>query len=79
LFGSTCVGCGWSGGGGVVLSATFAGLVGFTGMGIASVLGVSTVCGAGGAGAGEGVSVERTLSGFAMGLGGSGSVLTMVA
>ncbi len=77
--GSTLMGCGWSGGAAVVLSATFTGLVGLTGMGMASGLGASTVLGVGATGAGEEVSVARMLFCSLGGLGGSGSELTMVA
>jgi hypothetical protein len=47
LVGSTLIGCGCSGGGGVSFSAVLTGFVGFTGIGIASGFGTSTVCGAG--------------------------------
>src|ERR1035437_8803207 len=79
LLGSALMGCGCSGGGGAVLSAIFAGLVGLSGIGIASGFGTSTVCGAGAIGAGLGDSVARTLSWFVGCFGGSGMALTIVA
>src|ERR1039458_3909041 len=79
LLGSTWMGCGCSGGAGGALSASFAVLVGLTGMGIASGWGTSTVLGVGAIGAGDGFSVARTLLSSIGALGGSGISLTMVA
>ena len=55
------MGCGCSGGAGVVLSAVLTGLVWFDRDGDGVGLGTSTVFGRGRRGRGEGVSVARTL------------------